>query len=234
MLGLHTMRFADEVVPPDDLELKTAERGPSEREVKMAGSLVEALAADFKPDKYEDSYRERVLEMIEAKAKGKQMVRARAGGAGRGVRPARRARGEREGGEALMPRPLWTGSLSFGLVNVPVQLVTAVRDQGFRFRQLNEKTHQPIEVKRFCSAEDVEVPYEEVAHGYELDEGKLVIITDEDLEAVEPRKTRTIEVDVVRAARRRSTPSTSTTRTCCCRSATARARCAPTSCSSRS
>jgi DNA end-binding protein Ku len=75
VLGLHTMRFADEVVAPEDMELNTAERGPSEREVKMAGSLVEALAADFEPDKYEDEYRQRVLEMIEAKAKGKQMVR---------------------------------------------------------------------------------------------------------------------------------------------------------------
>jgi DNA end-binding protein Ku len=76
VLGLHTMRFADEVVPPADLELKAAEKGPSEREVKMAGSLVEALAEDFRPDQYEDSYRERVLEMVEAKAKGKQIVRA--------------------------------------------------------------------------------------------------------------------------------------------------------------
>jgi len=75
VLGLHTMRFADEVVDPDDLDLKEVERGPSEREVKMAGSLVEALAADFEPDKYEDEYRQRVLEMIEAKAKGKQMVK---------------------------------------------------------------------------------------------------------------------------------------------------------------
>ncbi len=94
-----------------------------------------------------------------------------------------------------MPRSLWTGSLSFGLVNVPVQLVTAVRDQGFHFQQLHEKTHTPIEVHRFCSAEDVEVEYSDVAHGYELDDEQLVIITDEDLETVEPRKTRTIEVD---------------------------------------
>src|SRR3954452_11185258 len=64
VLGLHTMRFADEVVAPEDLELAGADRGPSEREVKMAGSLVEALADDFKPDTYEDTYRERVLEMV--------------------------------------------------------------------------------------------------------------------------------------------------------------------------
>jgi DNA end-binding protein Ku len=97
-----------------------------------------------------------------------------------------------------MPRSLWTGSLSFGLVNVPVMLVTAVRDQGFHFRQLHKDSHRPIEMKRFCSAEDVEVPYEDVGKGFELKSGSesgLVVITDEDLLAVEPRKTRTVEVD---------------------------------------
>jgi DNA end-binding protein Ku len=94
-----------------------------------------------------------------------------------------------------MPRPLWTGSLSFGLVNVPVMLVTAVRDQGFHFRQLHAETHRPIEVKRFCAAEDTEVPFEEIAHGYEQDDGSLVVITDEDLQSIEPRRTRTIEIE---------------------------------------
>jgi DNA end-binding protein Ku len=94
-----------------------------------------------------------------------------------------------------MARSLWTGSLSFGLVNVPVQLVTAVRDQGFHFRQLHARTHTPIEVRRFCSKEDVEVAYDAVAHGYELDSGDVVVITDEELESVEPRRTRTIEID---------------------------------------
>ena len=90
---------------------------------------------------------------------------------------------------------MWTGSLSFGLVNVPVMLVSAVRDQTIRFRQLHKDTHRPITVKRFCSAEDVEVEWDQVAHGYELDDDNLVVITDEDLAAVEPRKTRTIEVE---------------------------------------
>ena len=56
-----------------------------------------------------------------------------------------------------MPRSLWTGSLSFGLVNVPVALVPAVRDQDLHFRQLHEKDGAPIEVQRWCSEEDVEV-----------------------------------------------------------------------------
>ena len=76
VVGLHTLHFADEVVPVKELELATPDRGPSQREVKMAGALVEALAADFEPSGYEDTYRKQVLEMIEAKAKGKQFVRA--------------------------------------------------------------------------------------------------------------------------------------------------------------
>jgi DNA end-binding protein Ku len=69
-----------------------------------------------------------------------------------------------------------------------------VRDVGFHFRQLNEATKLPIEQRRFCSAEDIEIAWEDVAHGFELDD-KVVIITDEDLATVEPRKTRTIDID---------------------------------------
>ena len=93
-----------------------------------------------------------------------------------------------------MARSLWTGSLSFGLVNVPIVLVTAVRDLDLHFHQLHEKDAAPIEVQRWCSEEDVEVPYEEIAHGYELDGDQQVILTDEELEALEPRRTRTIEI----------------------------------------
>jgi DNA end-binding protein Ku len=94
-----------------------------------------------------------------------------------------------------MARALWTGSLSFGLVNVPVQLFSAVRDQDLHFRQLHEKDGAPIETRRFCSAEDEEVPFEEVGHGYELDSGKEVVLSDEELSAAAPRKTRTIDIE---------------------------------------
>ena len=93
-----------------------------------------------------------------------------------------------------MPRSLWTGSLSFGLVNVPVRLVTAARDLDFHFHELHEKDKARIEQRRFCSKEDVEVPWEEVAHSYDLD-GRQVIVTDEELGSVQPRKTRTIEIE---------------------------------------
>jgi DNA end-binding protein Ku len=90
---------------------------------------------------------------------------------------------------------MWTGSISFGLVNVPVMLVSASRDTSIRFRQLHKQTHRPIEVKRFCSKEDVEVPWDEVARGYETEGGDMILVTDSDLEAVAPRATRTIDVE---------------------------------------
>jgi DNA end-binding protein Ku len=93
-----------------------------------------------------------------------------------------------------MPRTLWSGSLSFGLVNVPVQLVTAARDLDYHFNELHEKDKARIEQRRYCSEEDVEVVWEEVAHSYDLD-GKQVVVNDEELGSVQPRKTRTVEIE---------------------------------------
>ncbi|HUA06711.1 MAG TPA: Ku protein [Solirubrobacteraceae bacterium] len=94
-----------------------------------------------------------------------------------------------------MPRALWTGSLSFGLVNVPVNVVAAARDLDLHFRQLHAKDGAPIEVQRWCSKENVEIPWEEITHGYELDDGGQVIVSDLELQAIEPRRTRTIEIE---------------------------------------
>src|SRR5436305_157389 len=94
-----------------------------------------------------------------------------------------------------MARSLWTGSLSFGLVNVPVAVIAAVRDLDLHFTQIHEKDGAPIEVHRYCSKENVEVPYEEITHGYECEDGEQVIVTDLELEAIEPRKTRTIDIE---------------------------------------
>jgi DNA end-binding protein Ku len=93
-----------------------------------------------------------------------------------------------------MPRALWSGSLSFGLVNVPVQLMSAARDLDYHFHELHEKDKVRIEQRRFCSEEDSEVLWEEIAHSYDLD-GKQVIVTGEELGSVEPRKTRTIDIE---------------------------------------
>lgn len=93
-----------------------------------------------------------------------------------------------------MARALWSGSLSFGLVNVPVQLVSAARDLDYHFHELHEKDKARIEQRRFCKEEDIEVGFEEVAHSYDLD-GKQVVVTDEELGSVQPRKTRTIDIE---------------------------------------
>jgi DNA end-binding protein Ku len=94
-----------------------------------------------------------------------------------------------------MPRPIWSGSLSFGLVNVPVKLMSATRDLSVRFNQLHEKDNSRIEVRRVCTEENEEVPWEEVARGYELESGELVMLTDEELDAADPQKTRTIDIE---------------------------------------
>jgi DNA end-binding protein Ku len=94
-----------------------------------------------------------------------------------------------------MPRPIWSGSLSFGLVNVPVRLMSATRDLGVHFNQLHEKDNARIEVRRVCTAENEEVPWEEVARGYEMESGEIVMLTDEELDAADPQKTRTIDIE---------------------------------------
>jgi DNA end-binding protein Ku len=90
---------------------------------------------------------------------------------------------------------MWTGSLSFGLVNVPVAIVSGVRDLDLHFQQLHEKDSSPIEVKRWCDKDDAEVPIEEVAHSYETDDGATVVVSDLELEAIAPERTRTIDVE---------------------------------------
>ena len=73
VLALHTLRFHDEVVDPDELDMPDLPRRSAQREVKMAGQLVESLHADFEPRRYKDTYRKAVLELIESKAKGRKV-----------------------------------------------------------------------------------------------------------------------------------------------------------------
>jgi DNA end-binding protein Ku len=73
VLALHTLRFHDEIVSGDDLEIESAGRNPSEGEVRMAKQLVDTLQRDFEPEDYEDSYRKSVLALIKRKASGKEI-----------------------------------------------------------------------------------------------------------------------------------------------------------------
>jgi DNA end-binding protein Ku len=90
---------------------------------------------------------------------------------------------------------LWSGSLSFGLVNVPVALFSAVRDMDVHFNQLHAPDASPVETKRVCSADGQEVPWDQIAKGYELDDGRWVLLSDEDLAAAAPHKSQTIDVE---------------------------------------
>src|SRR5215212_66794 len=95
-----------------------------------------------------------------------------------------------------MARSLWRGSLSFGLVNVPVAMFSAVKDIDVHFNQIDAKSGARLHVERICKEEDVEVPYDEVASGYPRSDGDgYVMLTDEELAAAAPEKTRTIDID---------------------------------------
>jgi DNA end-binding protein Ku len=94
-----------------------------------------------------------------------------------------------------MARPLWAGSLSFGLVNVPVALFSATRDRDVHFQLLHAPDCSPIETRRVCAAEEKPVPWPEIARGYELPDGEWVLLTDEDLQAAAPRQSRTIDIE---------------------------------------
>jgi DNA end-binding protein Ku len=94
-----------------------------------------------------------------------------------------------------MARPLWSGSLSFGLVNVPVALFSAVRDMDVHFNQLHASDASPIETRRVCSIDGQEVPWDQIAKGYELQDGRWVLLSDEDLAAAAPHKSQTIDVE---------------------------------------
>ena len=94
-----------------------------------------------------------------------------------------------------MPRSIWSGAISFGLVNVPVKLYSAVSRKTVRFHQLHDADGVRIQQKRICPADGEEVPYENIVKGYELSPERYVVVTPEELEALDPKKTRTIDIE---------------------------------------
>ena len=94
-----------------------------------------------------------------------------------------------------MPRAIWTGSISFGLVNVPVKLYSAVHQEDLAFHQLEESTGARVKYKRVSEKTGKEVPWEKIVKGYELGKGKYVTITPDELEKYQPRTTKTIEIE---------------------------------------
>jgi DNA end-binding protein Ku len=94
-----------------------------------------------------------------------------------------------------MARSIWSGAISFGLVNVPVKLYSAVSKKNVRFHQLHGKDGVRIQMKRICPADDEEIPYEDIVKGYELSPDRYVVITPEELESLDPKKTRSIDIE---------------------------------------
>jgi DNA end-binding protein Ku len=91
-------------------------------------------------------------------------------------------------------RSMWKGAVSFGLVMIPVKLYAATETKDIAFRQVHREDGGRIRFRRFCSIEDVEVPYEDVAKGFELPDGEVVILTEEDMADLPLPTTRSIEV----------------------------------------
>lgn len=94
-----------------------------------------------------------------------------------------------------MARAIWSGSINFGLVNIPIKLVTAVKDKDIRFNQLHAKDGARIKYKKVCAKDGDEVPNDQIVKGYEIAAGKYVTLTDEELEAADPKATRTVDIE---------------------------------------
>jgi DNA end-binding protein Ku len=89
---------------------------------------------------------------------------------------------------------MWKGSLTFGLVNIPVRLYSATAQKELKFKMLHKKDLSEIRYARICKAEKKEVAWEDIVKGYEYERGNFVVLTEEDFEKANPKKTRTIEI----------------------------------------
>src|SRR6476661_1879025 len=99
-----------------------------------------------------------------------------------------------------MARALWKGSISFGLVNIPIELHTAVRDHRPKFRMLHARDKSPVKYERVCIRDGQPVAWEDLVKGYEYSKGHFVVLTKDDFRAAAVEKTRTIDIiDFVKA-----------------------------------
>jgi DNA end-binding protein Ku len=93
-----------------------------------------------------------------------------------------------------MARAIWKGSIAFGLVNIPVELHTAVRDSRPRFRMLHAQDKSPVKFQRVCAREGKPVAWEELVKGYEYEKGRFVILSKEDFVSAALEKSRTVDI----------------------------------------
>jgi DNA end-binding protein Ku len=94
-----------------------------------------------------------------------------------------------------MPRSIWGGAISFGLVNVPVKLVSAVSPKDVRFHQLDAKSNARVRQKRVSAETGEEISYDDIVKGYEIAPDQYVTITPEELETLDPKKTKSIDIE---------------------------------------
>lgn len=94
-----------------------------------------------------------------------------------------------------MPRPIWSGSISFGLVSVPVKLFSAVNRKTVHFNQIDSRTGSRIKYQKVSAADGSEVPGEAIVKGYELPSGQYVLVDDAELGGLDPEASRTIEIE---------------------------------------
>ena len=94
-----------------------------------------------------------------------------------------------------MPRAIWTGIVSFGLVSSPVRVVSAVQEKDVRFHQFHQSDGGRIRYRRVCDKDGKEVDYDDIARGYEVAKDRFVLISEEELEHLEPEKTRRIDIE---------------------------------------
>lgn len=91
-------------------------------------------------------------------------------------------------------KAIWSGSLSFGLVNIPIKLYAAIERRPVNFKLLHEKDNSPIEYRRWCSQDDHEVPWNEVVKGVDLGEGTFYVLSKQELSSLRPKRSDNIEV----------------------------------------
>jgi DNA end-binding protein Ku len=93
-----------------------------------------------------------------------------------------------------MPRALWTGAISFGLVNVPVRMYSAIAEHDLRFHLIHEQDGSRIGYQKICKAEGTPVPDDEIVKAFEVEEGEFVVVTDEDFAAARSEGVKSIEI----------------------------------------
>ena len=94
-----------------------------------------------------------------------------------------------------MARPIWTGNLSFGLLNVPVSLMSGTRSQDLSFRMLDSRDRKPIRFERVNADTGEEVPWKEIVKAFEYDKGSYVVLEESDIKAAAPESHETVEVE---------------------------------------